>query len=264
MKMGAGDFPRNPMYFLKLVNWIWTGSPDAFKIFSLGFEGEKEDIFHPPTSGHSPRCPVKGGKASSQPHFSETTQLYRVKAKAQFFSGLCMYFQVGVYFAWSALTLWFLLVFSPIVAGELWPLTGFMVELPLSEKVQGRFSNTGVPGQKQGQNFFAFPSHSIHFISCFLSSGLFFSSSCPASCGCFLPPVLCRGMELPSLCLCQDAMYVPLLTNFLHICTYYQKTWRAIDHLLPLVIQRVCIPEMALGLVFVHLCIMQRASLQMI
>lgn len=176
-----------------------------------------------------PKVPGQGGESLPASHiFLKQLNCTERKPRPSFFSGLCMYFQVSVYFAWSALTLWFLLVFSSIVAGELWPLPGFMVELPLSEEAQGRFSNTGVPGQKQGQNFFAFPSHSIPFISCFLSSGLFFSSSCPASCGCSLPPVPCRGMELPSLALCQDAIYVPLLTNFLHICTYYQKTWRAI------------------------------------
>lgn len=144
--MRGEDFPRNPKCLFP--SRIWAGSPalqGGFRNPDLIFH--KRWIFF--SSSHiwpwPEVCRQKRKLFQPTTHFSTLGKapLYSVNAKAQFPSGLCTFFEVGVYFAWSALTFWFLLLFPPIVAGELWPLPGFLVGLLFSGQVHGRFPRTG-------------------------------------------------------------------------------------------------------------------------
>ena len=129
IKMRGEDFPGNPKWLMS--NWIWMGSP----ILQGGFENSNVTFHKRERDGRFsilPHLVTAWGAHARQKLLPVSyifsapgmTLLYSVNAKVQVPSGLCTFSRVDVYLAWPALTFWFLLLFSPTAAGELWPLLG--------------------------------------------------------------------------------------------------------------------------------------------
>lgn len=129
VKKRRGDFPRIPKCLFS--NSIRMGSPalqGGFKNSSLSFlERERDGRFSILSYLATARGAQTRQKTPNQLHFFYPRNYSIVQHECQdpgsFWS--LHVFEVGVYLAWSVLTFWFLLLFSPIVAGELWPLRDY-------------------------------------------------------------------------------------------------------------------------------------------
>lgn len=142
-------------FFSKLSNRIWMGSQvprGAFKNSSISFKEEKEKIFHPPTF-QSTQTRRKVFQAVT--FFLHQKWLHCTKRmpRPRFVLVFARIFQISVYFAWSALTFWFLFLLSPIVVGELWPLPGLWWSCLCLRRYMGGFSMLLCCEKRRGSTF---------------------------------------------------------------------------------------------------------------
>lgn len=137
----------------------------AFKNSSISFKGEKEEIFHPPTF-QSAQTRRKVFQAAT--FFLHQKWLHCTKwmPRPRFVLVFARIFQISVYFAWSALTFWFLFLLSPIVAGELWPLPGLWWSCLCLRRYMGDFSMLLCCEKRRGSTFgFSIPFYPFYLLA---------------------------------------------------------------------------------------------------